>query len=252
MFTLLRKLFTEPTTKSPVTKRATTRQASLRLESLEGRDCPSTLTSRGQLPPGPIAPLTSEAQQPPAYVSPMGPYQEAKMVTRNGLQIPTSAIYQVTISGVASGWSFTRTAYLAVSQTVDTVNASGTGLNPREFTLLSGNPISSPSRGAIQFSTNTGVLGARARLDVAYVSANTRTGAVSINLAPNVSRGSSFELFNVNSGLTANVYFISSGRMNLQFSNNGQRVSGTAAFLGNGALFGTASYAIQISGVRIR
>lgn len=183
----------------------------------------------------------------PAVVKPAAQVQAATVTS----QIPTSGVYSVTLSGIVSNRPFTRTAVLVVTPTMDYTNASGNGVNPLEIGIFSGNPSLSPSTGAIQFATNTWMLGSPTKLDVSYVTVNSAAGTVDIQMDPRLSRGSVYELFNASSGQTANVYAISAGNVHLSFQNGGNTISGTAYFQGQGFLYGNATYLASISGTRL-
>lgn len=158
--------------------------------------------------------------------------------------------YQITIAGTASGWNFTRSGVLVLARTVDRTNVSRNGVNPLEVGIVSGNPMISPERGAIQFATNVGLLGARSQLDITTVGVSGNT--ITIDMAPNISYASSFVGFNVTSGLTANFWFITSGRIIVTVSPDGRSVSGTINLSGRGSLYGNASYSARFSGIRIQ
>lgn len=159
-------------------------------------------------------------------------------------------LYQITISGVASGWSFSRAGYLGLASTIDRTNASRNGINRIEVGIVSGNPAVSPERGAIQFATNTGMLGAPSQLDITKVTVSGRK--ITIKMAPNIAFASSYAVFNVSSGLAADMYFITSGTIVLKLSRNLKSVRGSIKLVGRGALYGYASYSATFSGVRIR
>lgn len=138
--------------------------------------------------------------------------------------------YQVTITGSAGGRAFTRTGTLTVTSTITNVGTTN-GVNPLDVVLTSGTPVTSPQTGAIQYATNTYLLGGSAQLDMSYVSYNQSTRTISIQPDGRLA-ATGLNCFNVANGLTASLYLVNSGQMNVTLSSNGQRVTGTINFVG--------------------
>ena len=154
--------------------------------------------------------------------------------------------YNITLQGTVLGRPFARQGLLVFTTPI--IGATGTtnGANPLDVAFVSGNPATSPEIGAIQFSTNTLLLGGRAALDMAYVS-STRT-CVSINPDPSLS-ATGLNVFNALSGLTADAYQIFSGTIQICSQDGFQTISGTIDILGTGALFHSNSpYRATVSG----
>lgn len=133
------------------------------------------------------------------------------------------------------------------------------GRNVRDIGIFVGSPFASPQAGAVWFATNTTVFAdvgignvnqRLASLDVAYVTVNERSGAIGVRVDDqSIARTSQLNSFNVKSGLTANVYQILGGGMELRFNRRGSQVSGALDFIGSGYLYpGSTRIQATISG----
>jgi hypothetical protein len=144
-------------------------------------------------------------------------------------------VYDVAIQGTVSGRSFQRAGQVYVLPGTITTTTTN-GVNPLEVWLRSGSPATSPQTGAIWFATNNAFLGSRAQLDLAYVSAP--SGQLRIDVKPDwrVS-ATGGNVFNALSGLTADMYQIFDGAMQVTFSSDARQVTGTVSILGTGAIF---------------
>lgn len=135
-----------------------------------------------------------------------------------------SKLYNITIRGTVSGWSFTRSGILTLSPTVS--NAISTnGINPKEVTIISGNPITNPDRGAIQFSTNNYFLNGAHYIDTAYVSLSGGCCNIKVDSKQETFL-SSLNFFTVSSGFTALPYQIYSGTINGCVDRKSKKISG--------------------------
>lgn len=175
------------------------------------------------------------------------------------------AYYSITISGQTFE-PFSRTGCLIVSPQI--VPAAGNinfnnGPNARDIGLFSGSPIVGQA-GAIWFGTNTSMcelanigcnIGASG-LDIAFVTADETTGTLNISLDGqifNVPNGNAItgtlNIFNWQSGVTAQIINIVQGTMSLRFSADAQSVTGEVRFTGYN--IGTVPYHATISGTRV-
>lgn len=174
--------------------------------------------------------------------------------------------YKVQTQGfVAGSVPFNRTGYLIVATPGITRSGTNNGINPRDFYLITGDPGTSPAPGVIEWATNSALhdlahgssSSSRARIDTAYVRCSGRSIA---NLACNIDVDSRVSLsdvqnnFNTSSGVTADIYRIHSGGMELRFSNGGSRVTGQTkgTLWGRGYLYGWGRYGATISGTYIK
>jgi hypothetical protein len=189
--------------------------------------------------------------------------------------IPSVAVYDIVISGATyfgdTNFPGSATRYSAYQNftlqgalvVLPTRDASGVnfdnGRNVRDVGIFVGSPFASPQAGAVWFATNTTVFAdvgignvnqRLASLDVAYVTVNERSGAIGVRVDDqSIARTSQLNSFNVKSGLTANVYQILGGGMELRFNRRGSQVSGALDFIGSGYLYpGSTRIQATISG----
>jgi uncharacterized membrane protein YgcG len=152
-----------------------------------------------------------------------------------GAAIPRSALYDIRLEGNVNGIQFARTGVLAVDATVTT--ATTNGVNPMDLCMASGSPFISPEPGAIWFATNAICVNPSGALqDMAYVSVDPPTSTITIHPDPAIS-ATGINGFNQNGGLTANVYQIFDGTLEVNFEGNGETLAGSVDFLGTGAIF---------------
>lgn len=205
--------------------------------------------------------------------------QAETTVATSAARLPVSAVYDVTISGTTyfgntnfprsdthytPQQDFTLRGVLVVLPTRDRSGVNfDNGVNARDVGLKVGSPASAPRAGSVWFATNTTVfadmgvgntLQRYASLDTAFVTANEAGNRIRIAVDDqSVARTSLLNSFNVKSGLTANVYQILAGGMELRFSSNGSRVSGSLDFIGSGYIYpGSSRMMAQITGVKTR
>jgi hypothetical protein len=154
--------------------------------------------------------------------------------------------YNITLQGIVLGRSFARQGVLAF--TTPLIGSAGTtnGPNPFEVAIVSGNPPVTPETGAIQFTTNTLLLGGKAAIDMAYVSVANNCAVVRPD--PNLS-AVGLNVFNALSGLTADMYQIFSGTIQICSNDNFQTITGSINVLGTGAIFhSNTPYQARLSG----
>lgn len=177
--------------------------------------------------------------------------------------VPTTAVYDITITGTTyfgntnfpssatrynAAHTFTLRGALVVLPTRDRSGVNfDNGRNARDVGIFVGRPFSSPQAGSTWFATNTTVFAdvgigninqRLASLDVAYVTVNKRGNTITIRVDDqSIALTSQLNSFNVKSGLTANVYQILAGGMDLTFSKDGRQVKGTLDFIGSGYLY---------------
>lgn len=194
-------------------------------------------------------------------------------------RLPASAVYDVTISGTTyfgntnfphsdtrytPQQDFTLRGVLFVLPTRDRSGVNfDNGVNVRDVGLKVGSPASAPQAGSVWFATNTTVfadmgvgnaLQRYASLDTAFVTVNNAGNRIRITVDDqSVARTSQLNSFNVKSGLTANVYQILAGGMELRFSSSGSRVSGSLDFIGSGYMYpGSSRVKAKITGIKVR
>ena len=173
----------------------------------------------------------------------------------------TYYVYQVRIQGpaipgVAGAQAFNRTGYLYLTNTITTRGVSG-DVNGLDFFLVSGNPAGAPSPGAIYFTTNS--LAARdgsrtfrtAMLDLA---AMVRVSGRSVTVTPFTVLTRQYLSFTASNRITASLYMIEGGSMNILFNNNLTAFNGSIALLGRAAWYPSSPqvrYSATITGVYI-
>jgi len=189
--------------------------------------------------------------------------------------IPATAVYDITITGTtyfgntnfpssatrySPAHTFTLRGTLVVLPTRDRNGVNfDNGRNARDVGIFVGSPFSSPQAGSVWFATNTTVFAdvgignvnqRLASLDVAYVTVNERGNTIGIRVDDqSIARTSQLNSFNVKSGLTANVYQILAGGMDLAFAKDGRQVSGALDFIGSGYLYpGSTRVQATVSG----
>ncbi len=172
-------------------------------------------------------------------------------------------VYEVVMTGSANGFSFERTGYFVIEPGVRATGGANfnNGRNQREVGLYSGSPPSSPETGAIWFATNTTVhyqvgvgnnLPGAAGIDTCYVSLNTNRRQVGVRVDEQVSRTNLLNCFNVLSGLTADVYQVTSGQLVVRFDRTGATVTGALSLGGTGYIYpGQARLEVNFSGRRV-
>ena len=153
------------------------------------------------------------------------------------------SVYNIIIEGIAQGNYFRRSGQLYI---YPTIAADGTqnGVNLVDLFIGSGNPIGSPQTGAILFGTNNTFIGSSSQIDLAYVN----TSSNQITIVPD-SRVASLgtNVFSSASGVTAGLWQVYDGSVNLQFQ--GELVSGTIDILAKGAYYNFGNtYKANISG----
>jgi hypothetical protein len=160
-----------------------------------------------------------------------------------------SNVYQVTITGTASGNAFSRTGLVVMSRTITRTTTNG--VNALDVWLTSGSPITSPQRGAITFASNNYYIGSRSLVDLAFVTWNAATQTVTVRPDANTAAIGA-NVFNSSSGVLGSLYQIYGGQMQLRLTNGGTRVSGTIDVIAKGAYYYTqVRYQATITGIYI-
>jgi hypothetical protein len=144
----------------------------------------------------------------------------------------TITYYNITLQGIVLGRPFARQGVLAFTTPLGSAGTTN-GPNPIEVAIVSGNPPVTPETGAIQFTTNTLLLGGRAAIDMAYVTVANNCAVVRPD--PNLS-AVGLNVFNALSGVT-DVYQIFSGTIQICSNDNFQTITGSINVLGTGAIF---------------
>jgi hypothetical protein len=187
-----------------------------------------------------------------------------------GGTIPQRAQYSIQITGRANQGgeptsTFTLNATLVVVPTVDP-RAIGVrnGPNPVDVAIITADSPLQGVAGALWFGTNTsfcsliGCTTGASAIDTAVVMADARRGTVIITVDGDVfgqptARLNVFNIFNIRTGLTAQIYHVLAGGITIQFTNGGQSVSGTIDLGGNSGFSGpavTTEYSATFRGTR--
>ncbi|MDN3514203.1 MAG: hypothetical protein NG747_07370 [Candidatus Brocadia sp.] len=155
-----------------------------------------------------------------------------------------SRLFNITIQGTVSGWSFTRTGILVLSPTV--TDATTNDINFVEVVISSGDPIIHPERGAIQFATNNYFLWGIDPFDVVNMSKSGNCITVNPDLDY---KDLNLNYFNVSSGLFAIPYQIYSGTIEGCVDKKSKTVSGHINVIGKTSMSGeSASYVANFEG----
>lgn len=190
--------------------------------------------------------------------------------TPPGGAIPRQAQYSIQITGQANQAggpvsTFTLNGALVIVPTVDP-QAIGVrnGPNPVDVALItSASPVQGVA-GALYFGTNTsfcslvGCTTGASAIDTTAVTADATRGTVMITVDGDVfgqptARLNVFNIFNVRTGVMAQIYNILAGGITIQFADGGQSVSGTIDLGGNSGFSGpavTTEYRATFRGTR--
>lgn len=176
-----------------------------------------------------------------------------------------AAQYAITIT---DGATFSVPATLVVFRTINPTPEIDNGVNPIDVAIITDNNVASPlvgATGALWFGTNTSfcvlvncTIGASA-IDTAYVQFDPTRGQVLITVDGNIfglpaARLNTFNIYNVTSGIAAQVHNVLAGQVFIQFSNAGQTVAGTINLYGSSGFAGpnlTSQYVANFSGTYI-
>jgi hypothetical protein len=221
-------------------------------------------------PPGPETPeqVRHGVEQLPddfarTYLDELPTTEHIAKSTRDAAATGRPALgYNITIDGAVFSYPFSRQGVLLITAGVSSP-ATRNGQNPLELVIQSGTPMTSPSRGALQYVSNTllgylfgGSATTTAQMDVAYISYNpdTRTLIVQPDSSSNLSMTTMFlNCFNANSNLTAQVYQVTGGEIRIVFSADMKTFQGTIKVVGSSTFFyGSASYEAKISGTYVK
>lgn len=158
---------------------------------------------------------------------------------------PFSA-WNVTLQGESQGQTFFRQGVLYVTPTLTTDTTND--VNSFDVFLVSGDPASAPESGAIWLMTNNAIAGSPAQLDLAYMTFD--PNAQFLQVQPDINMSAvGINIFNAYSGVTADVYQIFDGVMQIQSQDGFSTFSGIVDILGTGALFhSNTRYTAYLSG----
>jgi hypothetical protein len=169
---------------------------------------------------------------------------------------------------ITDGVSFSVPATLETFVTINPAPEIDNGVNPIDVAIITDGNIASPLvgvAGALWFGTNTSLcvlvsctIGASG-IDIAFVQVDAAARQVLITVDGNVfglpaARLNTFNIYNVTSGVTAQIHNVLAGEVFIQFSNDDQSVSGTIALLGSSGFGGptpTSQYVANFSGTLI-
>jgi hypothetical protein len=156
-----------------------------------------------------------------------------------------SGSYDVTITGVAGGRSFSRRGTVRILGTISEVGTTN-GVNAVDVCLISGSPAARPEVGAIWFGSNSGCSpgASAAHLDLAYVEVSGSTVTVQPDQRIAATLGNHYT---VSSGLAACPFAPVSGSMRVTAS--GGRLTGRVDITGYGGAFcGQSRYQADLEG----
>lgn len=155
-----------------------------------------------------------------------------------------SKLFNITIQGTVSGWSFTRSGILVLSPAV--TDATTNDINLVEVVISSGDPIIHPERGAIQFATNNYFLWGIDPFDVVNMSIS--GNCVTVRPDPDY-KDLNLNYFNASSGLFAIPYQIYTGTIEGCVNKKSKTVSGHINVKGKTSISGeSASYVADFEG----
>ena len=153
-------------------------------------------------------------------------------------------VYLVDIEGSSPGYGrrFTRQALLLKTRGIRAVGSrTRNGLNKDDFLLFTGEPIANPSAGAIWFATNTemqtlipDVIVGDEATDMVTMEYNSRRKRYDMTVDTFNARMTVMNMFNVTSGLFAQVYQISRGSAMFDFTSSLRSVRGEINLRGSG------------------
>lgn len=184
--------------------------------------------------------------------------------------IPQQAQYSIQITGQANqagglGAPFNLNAALVIIPTVDPQPIGvRNGPNPVDVAIITNASPLQGVAGALYFGTNTSfcslvgcTIGASA-IDTTAVTADATRGTVMITVDGDVfgqptARLNVFNIFNIRTGVTAQIYHVLAGGITIQFADGAQSVSGTIDLGGNSGFSGpavTTAYRATFRGTR--
>jgi len=211
-----------------------------------------------------------ETPAPGANTTPTGRPPTGGSPPPAGGAIPQRAQYSIQITGQANQAggpvsTFALNATLVIVPTIDP-QAIGVrnGPNPVDVALITtASPLQGVA-GALWFGTNTsfcsliGCTTGASAIDTTVVVADATRGTLMITVDGDVfgqptARLNVFNIFNIRTGLTAQIYHTLAGGITIQFANGGQSVSGTIDLGGNSGFSGpaiTTEYSATFRGSR--
>jgi hypothetical protein len=170
-------------------------------------------------------------------------------LTQDNSKLLHYSVWNITLQGESQGQTFQRTGVLIITKAPITTIGSTNTVNPFDVFLRSGNPGAFPESGSIWFMTNNALIGNDAHIDMAEVSFDKDAQIITVKPDPKLS-AVGINGFNAYSGLTADIYQVFGGEMQIQSQDNFQTISGSIDILGTGAIFhSNTPYKAQFSGV---
>ncbi len=169
--------------------------------------------------------------------------------------VELSASYRIELTGEAGGRSFTRSGELYVAPTIEPT-ATTNGPNPIDVCVVSGFPAGTPEVGALWFASNSGCIPSAGPqdMDLAFVDVRDRGDSVRVDIEPDAGfTAQALNTYTSEDGLTALLFLIETGSMELTFSDN--EVTGTIDFVGfcglctGGAGGNRGTYTATIEGI---
>lgn len=170
-------------------------------------------------------------------------------------------VYQVSFKGTVNtnNVPFSSSGLLYLTSTIDKTGTQKNGINPVDLALISGSPASASSPGAIWYFTNYALYRlvgggsvSNSALDLAYVSQS--GNCVTVQPDTNFLTGlhySNPSIFTVKSSLTAQIYSILRGTMQVCSNDGWKTVTGTINYWGSSfysSPFASMPYKATISG----
>ncbi len=149
-------------------------------------------------------------------------------------------LYRLAMQGDVGGNSFQRSAELFITEPL--MQGGTAPVNAYDVLLLSGQPVTTPELGAINFASNTFFFGRNSAqtaptLDLARVALNTKGTGLAVQTLPGVTGTVFRNTFNPRPWWFGNVYEVNSGTMQIELSGDSQTVSGQITATGTGFIF---------------
>jgi hypothetical protein len=190
--------------------------------------------------------------------------------SRSSGAIPQQAQYIIQIEGQANqaGGTVSTFAVNAALVVVPTIDPQAIGVrngpNPVDVAIITNASPLQGEAGALWFGTNTafcslvGCTTGASAIDTTIVVVDSARDTVTITVDGDIfgqptARLNIFNIFNIRTGVTAQIYNVLAGEITIQFADRGRSVSGTIDLGGNSGFSGpavTTEYSATFSGTR--
>lgn len=162
---------------------------------------------------------------------------------------------------ITDGATFSIPATLTIFRTVNTNPEIPNGVNPFDVSIVTNQPPTLGVKGALWFGTNTSLcvvvrctIGASG-IDIAFVNYDPNRRLLTIQVDGNVfglpaARLDTFNIYNITTGLTAQVHNILAGTIVVQFSPDFRVIEGRMQLLGSSGFQGPTPTSSYVAGFR--